>query len=57
MFDDPKNKIKKIIKLQDDLIRKCYGCGKLTNLFHFDYVYSCVNCGNKFMKYRYYSTT
>ena len=34
---------------------QCYGCGKCVRQLHSNYVYSCVNCGNKFEKYRYLS--
>lgn len=39
------------IKLPESII--CYGCGKKTSILHWDYVYSCVSCGNLFHKNRY----
>lgn len=55
-FDNSKNKIRKNIKLINNLKRKCYGCNILTTTFHHDYVFSCVECGNKFEKFRYHLT-
>jgi NAD(P)-dependent dehydrogenase (short-subunit alcohol dehydrogenase family) len=56
-FDDPNNKTRKNIKLPNKLSRICYGCKKVTNILHHDYVYSCVQCGDKFEKWRYYSSS
>ncbi len=57
-FDkDKTNKIRESIKLPDGYKRKCYGCNLVTNIFHHDYIYSCISCGNKFEKYRNFSSS
>lgn len=40
------------IILPNKLKRRCYGCNKFTKKFHYDYIFSCIKCGNKFTKYR-----
>lgn len=40
------------IVLPNKLKRRCYGCNKFTKKFHYDYIFSCVKCGNKFTNYR-----
>jgi len=44
------------IKLPEGLKRKCYGCNKIIDIFHSDYIYSCIDCGNKFRQNRYFIT-
>lgn len=34
----------------------CYGCNKMINKVHSNYVYSCYSCGKRFQKNRYLST-
>ena len=56
-FDNMYTINKKKIKLPNESVISCYGCGKKVKTLHSNYVYSCIKCGKKFEKYRYYYTS
>jgi NAD(P)-dependent dehydrogenase (short-subunit alcohol dehydrogenase family) len=53
-FDKVENTEENLILLPREI--SCYGCNKIINKVHGNYVYSCVKCGRKFQKFRYFST-
>jgi NAD(P)-dependent dehydrogenase (short-subunit alcohol dehydrogenase family) len=46
---------KKSIKLKSHEIFRCYGCQRYFRSAHSVYVFSCVECGNMFQKFRHFS--